>query len=294
MPDDPQDDHRAGDSVPRTAPRAVVALLLAFALRLGLPFLPVRTEPWFQVAAALAVLAVFFVAALSVAESLAHRPLAAIAVTAVCAALWALSRSHGLPRGALLLWAAGDVSLLAGAVALGAVLSFAAREPKMLLPIGATVAVIDAVGVLSHYGFTARALESHPEVVEALSATIPTIGSAAPALRGIAPIGLGLVGVGDFLFLGMFFAVVTRFGMNARAAAVTAVASCVVGMGAVLVTGGDLPGLPFLVAGCLLPNVKWFRYTRDEIIAMAVAAALVAVICLAMVASGARAIPGGG
>jgi hypothetical protein len=276
------------------AHRACVAILVAFILRLGLPFLPVGGGPVVTVVAGLAVLAAFLVAAFLTAASLARSPLLALAASAGCAVVWGLSRAHLWPEGFLLLRAVGDVGLLAGAAALGALVSFAAREAKMLLPIGATIAVIDTVGVLSRYGFTARVLESHPEVVGALSATIPAIGAATPALHGTTPIGLGLIGVGDFLFLGLFFAVVTRFGMNGRAAAVAAVAACLAAMAIVLVTGGALPGLPFLVVGCLVPNLRWFRYTRDEMVAMAVAAVLVAVICAVMLAAGAGAGPGGG
>jgi len=261
-------------------------------LRAGLPVLPVPAAPAMDIGAALVFIVVVVLLCKELSALACVRPvLAALTAIVLGSVAYSARRACALGIGDSLSGTVGDIALVLCAALAGTVLSFIAREPNLLPPIAATAAAVDMVGVLTRGGFTARVLESHPEVVQALATTVPDIGAASTAvgagLHGVQPsVALAFVGLGDILFLGFFFAAVARFSLDRRWSTVGALAACVLAMALVLTTAGQLPGLPFIVLGCLLPNVRRFRYNRQEVLMLAVGALVVTAICAALVAVG--------
>jgi len=269
---------------------ALAGLLIL--LRAGLPLLPVAASPALDLIGALVFIVVVVLLCAELSAVASARPLLAVLLAAVFGSIAYSAREAGAVRiDGPLPGAVGDLALVLCAILGGTLLSFIAREPNLLPPVAATAAAVDIVGVLTRGGFTARMLEARPEVVHAFAATIPDVGAASTAARaglhGVAPsAALALVGLGDVLFLGFFFAAVARFSLDRRWSTVGALAACVLAMGLVLTTAGQLPGLPFIVVGCLLPNVRRFRYSPQEVLMLAVGALAVTAICAALVAVG--------
>lgn len=306
-----------GSRTPSLVPCLVLAAL-ALILRSAMPYLPVPSHPVTDIIGGM----VYMVVVLATAIELGARPgsnarlatyglLAAGAVFAASAAgsqllgaayleRLASGKVSGFPEGRVpaVLWIIGsvkDVALIIFAVLGGALLSRIARESKLLLPIGVTAAVVDGVGVLYRGGFTAQVLERNPELVQAFAASVPAVGAAGVvATGGVHPgLALGFVGIGDFLFIGFFFAAGVRFCLNFPAARAGVMAASLLAFGLVLLGNAHMPGLPFIVAGAILPNLGHFRYTRQEMVALAIGGLFLVVLCAAMVLWGASAAPTG-
>ncbi len=175
---------------------------------------------------------------------------------------------------------AQDMALLCAAMFGGVSLSRMIRTPNMLGPIGGIIAVIDIWGVLfggpvskimaseAAAPITDKAMTSGPQ--------IGAIGATNPAFS----IPLPQIGVGDFLFLALLLGIIVIHRMNWRTPAWTIW---------LLVSGAllsitflpffpALPGLLFIGAGAVLPNLKYFTYTRDEKFALLWAGVLVLVM----------------
>ena len=174
----------------------------------------------------------------------------------------------------------GDLLLVLMAVFLGIAASRIIRERNMLVPVAVVAAAIDTWGV--YWGFVAEVGKKAPEVVQQFSAAVP--GSAAAGLP--VPL-LSSVGIGDFLFMGLFVGAVYRLHMNPRATLwalfavyllvppAFAAVSAVTGSAAPL-----LPGLLFLSFAVLIANWRQFHFSRAERYALLYAGAVVAAIIL--------------
>jgi hypothetical protein len=147
----------------------------------------------------------------------------------------------------------------------GIALSQIVREAKLLLPLGLVLGLIDIVGAMMPVGFTANVIQSHPEVVKAVSVPVPTFGSLTP---------IGYVGPGDALFLGFFFSVVHRFRMNKTATFWVTYALLTVAMVLVLVFGFNVAALFPMGLAVILANLRYFRYSREETFAMVYASGI--------------------
>ena len=97
--------------------------------------------------------------------------------------------------------------VILAASSLGYAVSLAIRDKNLLLPVVMFAACIDFWTV--NFGPVHTILNRAPEVAAAVSAPIPQAGN--PSLS-LAP----MIGPGDFIFMALVFAVVHRFGMNAR------------------------------------------------------------------------------
>jgi len=77
---------------------------------------------------------------------------------------------------------------------------------------------------------------------------------------------LPAIGIGDYLFLALFLGVLVRFGMNWRASAIWMWAGVSLALLAIelLPFVPALPGLLFLGLGAVVPNLRYFQFTREE------------------------------
>lgn len=291
-----------------------VWIAAALILRIAMPYIPVPAHPLIDLAGGIVYMLVLLAMAIELGARLGpHTRLAVYALLAsavIFAAAMAASEMYAsriaqdlmagriegaiqgrLPAPLWMLVSIKDLSMIVFAVLGGALLSLIAREPKLLLPIAVTAAVVDIVGVMYEGGPTARVLQENPELVQTLAATIPDIGAATPAetggVEGVHPgLALGFIGIGDWLFIGIFFAALTRFDLSFRASKIGAIIASVTAMVLVLLGGLPIPGLPFIAAGCVIPNLHRFRYTRQEKVALAVGGLFVVAICTALILLG--------
>ena len=174
---------------------------------------------------------------------------------------------------------AQDMALLCAATFGGVSLSRIVRTPNMLGPIGGIIAVIDIWGVL--FGGPVSkimASEAAAPITEKAMTAGPQIGAVASDPRFSIP--LPQIGVGDFLFLALLLGIIVIHRMNWRVPAWSIwllVSGALISI-TFLPMIPALPGLLFIGAGAVLPNLKYFTYTRDERFALLWAGVLVLVL----------------
>jgi hypothetical protein len=147
-----------------------------------------------------------------------------------------------------------DLGKILAAAGIGAALSAGIREPNILVPAGLFAAFADFVVV--NFGTVHHALQSEKgqKVVEAVSAKVPAVHRALPALT---------IGPADFLFLGVFLACAARFGLGLErnawllAAVLTASLLLVPLIGAV-------PALAPMSLAFVIANRRAFKMSREE------------------------------
>jgi hypothetical protein len=182
-----------------------------------------------------------------------------------------------LLAGNLVMTLLGAFFLAIAATLCGALISRIIRERNLLVPVTVVAAVVDTLGV--YWGPVRWISEKAPEVAEQLSAAVP--GAAGP---GAPEWLLAAVGIGDFLFMGLFVAAVYRLGMDGRRTLWASFAALLAVPVTFAVAGlPALPGLPFLGAAVLVANWRHFRFSRSEKFALLYGGMAVAVaVCLAL------------
>lgn len=171
-------------------------------------------------------------------------------------------------------WALRDLGLICFAVSLGYTISPMIREPGILLPVAVFSAIVDFWSV--NFGPLAVLLESKQEVVEAAAVQIPAVGVAAP---------ISMIGVGDYVFLTLFFAVLHRFGMNVSGTFRLGFVLLTITMLLVLFVPGmeAVPALVPIAAAVVAANGRYLRLKRNELVyVVAVGTVLVAVLALSV------------
>ncbi len=159
-----------------------------------------------------------------------------------------------------------SLALLCVATFAGSLLARLIRYPNMLGPIGAAVALIDIWGVLFG-GIVSQLLTNkatQPIAAKAMTAG-PKLGAASAARTGYS-IELPAIGVGDFLFIALFLSVLVNLAMNWRTSArlMWVLVSLALLSIQLLPFVPFLPGLLFIGAAAVLPNWKYFIFTREE------------------------------
>jgi hypothetical protein len=277
---------------------------LLLVLGLVMPFIPVATM-WASVVGAVALTTISVIAVVQFAVQLTRRPLSRLAIWvafALTLGLWALLDNIVLPRVGAPLWATlrsgqqptpdvqlpliavrtvVDLSLMSAAVFGGWLLSKLINEPGMIAPICGVIAMIDVWGVLFG-GIVAQLLDKAPTVANKAMASLPTMGAASAATREeffVAPLS---VGVGDYLFLGFLFAALHQNGMNWRGAAKWVTPLILFALLGILAGLPHMPGLLFIGLGVAIPNVKFFRFTPEEKIALVWAGVFVFVLTIGL------------
>ena len=188
-----------------------------------------------------------------------------------------------------------DMALLSGAVFGGNALSRLIRAPNMLGPIGFVIALIDIWGVLLG-GIVSQLLEN--KATQGIAAQAMTSGPQIGAVGAAKPefsIPLPAIGVGDFLFLSLLLGIIIAHRMNWRTPtwAIWLLVSGAL-LGITFLPGiPALPGLLFIGAGAVLPNLRFFTYTREEKFALLYAGGFVLVLTVALYFGFKAALPSG-
>lgn len=261
---------------------AVLAVILYVLLKLVTPLIPVplhpvNPAPWvmLQVLVTLAFMALQMWVPWTLWQ-VRPAPKRAIVLMLMSAVAWVGMKYLGAPHRGWskhhhqeMLWISAplaDLFLTASLAWLGGLIALIVREAKILLPIGVVAAIIDVVGAMLPKGFTANMIAKHPNVVQSVSVSVPTVGSLYP---------MTIMGTGDALFLGFFFATVIRFGMNGRGSFWLTYALLTLSMLLVLAYGFPIGALMPMGIAMLTANFRYFKYSREETFAMLYAGVIV-------------------
>ncbi len=165
----------------------------------------------------------------------------------------------------LYLGAASGIAFIFVCVLGGRLLSRLLRDRNILLPV-AVVAILADVFTVA-IGPTAKALEHAPKLVEKFSVGLPEAGSAAgPAgAKGLAM--LASMGIGDFVFLALFFTAAARFGFSLRRGGGIIAGLVCFALAAYLLLPPVIPGiplLPFIAGGFLIAYAGRFNLSKTE------------------------------
>lgn len=179
-----------------------------------------------------------------------------------------------VPLLASFLMALSSLLMMLSAASLGYLVSFIAREPNILLPIGLFAAMVDFWGV--NWGPVSKVIAKAPQVVSAVSVPIhsPVLG-----------LPTTTIGVGDFVFMAFFFGILYRFSMNIKGAFWLGYTLLLLSMAVVMVSSISVPALVPMAIAVLAMNIRWFRLSPGEtrstaIVGVLLAAALIAVTVL--------------
>jgi hypothetical protein len=160
-----------------------------------------------------------------------------------------------------------DTLILAAALLLGSSISGLIRHANLLPPVAIVLTIVD-IWTVWLGGFVARIQQKAQEgvviaqrVIEAATVKMPTVATAQ-----YARVGIPVIGIGDLFFAAFLFALLWKFGLNARSAFFLSVVFVIFGLmlAQLPFVPFGVPGLPFIVLAILLPNLKSFRYTPEE------------------------------
>jgi hypothetical protein len=163
--------------------------------------------------------------------------------------------------------AIADSLILAAALLLGSSISGLIRHANLLPPVAIVLTVVD-IWTVWLGGFVARIQQKAQEgvviaqrVIEAATVKMPTVATAQ-----YAHVGIPVIGIGDLFFAAFLFALLWKFGLNARSAFFLSIVFVIFGLmlAQLPFVPFGVPGLPFIVLAILLPNLKSFRYTPEE------------------------------
>ena len=270
-----------GDAPTPDAKLWLIPLAVLLLVQFGAPFVPVPNAAVALVGIVLLTL-IFIGAVVAFSLGVARQRLPLPVILAGCAASalvykgvdLALARS---PSGAQ----AHSLALLFLATFFGLLVARIIRHANMIGPIGVMVALIDIWGVLFG-GIVSQLLanKSTQAIAGHAMASGPRLGAANAKFH----LALPAIGIGDYLFLALFLGVLVRFGMNWRASAIWMWAGVSLALLAIVLLPfvPALPGLLFLGAGAVLPNLRYFRFTRDERFALLYAGVFVLLLTVAL------------
>jgi hypothetical protein len=152
------------------------------------------------------------------------------------------------------------------AASIGCAVSERVKDKNLLLPVVMFAAYIDFWTVTR--GPVATLLKKAPDLAQALSAPIPL-----PGAGTFTPVSM--VGPGDFLFMGLVFAAVSRLKMDTVRNYWFVFAAMTIGMlSVVLGLLSLLPALVVLAIAVVAANWREFKLSKQEIISIAIVGAL--------------------
>lgn len=177
-----------------------------------------------------------------------------------------------------------DLAMVSGATFAGSLLARLIRHPNMIGPIGFAIALIDIWGVLFG-GIVSQLLSNkatQPLAERAMAAgpKMGTVGAARPEFS----LEIPSIGVGDFLFIALLLSVLVNLAMNWKTSArlMWIFVSFALLSIAFLPWFPHLPGLVFIAGAVVVPNWKYFRFTREEQFALLYAGIFVLILTIGL------------
>lgn len=166
--------------------------------------------------------------------------------------------------------ALAQVGLVLWTLGLGASISLLVLDKNLIFPITIFLALIDIFLVLTPVGLTRQVMQAAPQVLQNVGLSVPEPAAVAKTGR-VAQ--LAHVGPADLIFIGMFFAALHRFGVDAKRTLKVLLPTLAGYLLVVVFLGGfklgrfELNALPALVpigVVVLLANLREFKLSRDE------------------------------
>lgn len=148
-----------------------------------------------------------------------------------------------------------QLSLVLLAISLGYMVSFIVREPNILLPAAVCAAFVDYWNVTM--GPLGQMLEKRPDIVEKVAVHVPAMATGMP---------LVMIGMGDIVFLALFFGVLFRFSMNVNGAFWLGFILLTISL-FVAMLGIPIPALVPMGIAILAANARHFKLKREELFA---------------------------
>lgn len=273
---------RWSDEKPFSSPLFWLALLLF--LKLIAPFVPVPNYVFAVLSSATFTVGYVITVVMLVAQVLRH-PMnltARIAWLVLALAVWsalsfgavswsqtafqsAFKAANGRPGVGVLALANAlsvgiDASLLCAAALGGSLVAQLISSPNLLGPLCGLLAMLDVWFVLFQ-GIASQMIKSAPAYAAKVTASAPAVGAAGNSHFAVSPVGIGAA---DYLFIGFFFAIMHRFGMNWRASTKWMIVLVAGALLAVMLGIVALPGLLFIGLASAIPNKSFFEYSKDE------------------------------
>jgi len=174
---------------------------------------------------------------------------------------------HAAAPARLVLQTLRELFFILAAVGLGSLVAYGIRDRNILLPAAVFAAFADYVVV--NYGLVHWALTTPGKgqrALNAMSAQVPSLHPGLPVLT---------VGFADFLFLSIFFACVYRFRLRLRETFIAFFLLLSLSFWVVIRYGAAVPALAPMALGFVAANFRCFKLSREEMQAMAAAAAIV-------------------
>jgi hypothetical protein len=168
-----------------------------------------------------------------------------------------------------------DISRIVAAASLGYLVSFALRDKNIVLPISAFAAYFDIWTVT--WGPTRQMVSKAPQIVQAVSASIPMPGGHGRSVSFIGP--------ADFVFLAVFFGAIYRLKMNAVRTFWFVFPLLSISM--LIVNSTDYfpnTGIPALVPmsiGIIAANYKHVKFDKQEKWSLAIVSVILALALVA-------------
>lgn len=157
-------------------------------------------------------------------------------------------------------------------VGLGAGLALLLKDKNMLLPVAIFLALFDIFLVFTPVGFVQQLMKSHPKLLPAMAHQIPQIATK-PQETGV-PVGtFAYIGPADFLFMGMFFVAVFRFGMRSKETFRWLLFALALYIPLALLLG-PVPLLVPIGLAVLIVNLREFKMNTEEKLSTAIVAAI--------------------
>jgi hypothetical protein len=191
--------------------------------------------------------------------------------------LFASVLGRSLP--ALICLSFAQIGLICWCVGLGGLLGTKLKDLNLLVPVTIFLGCFDLFLVFAPVGPTRIIMEAAPKVLPTIGYAIPKLVNA-PTAAPIEP--FAVVGPADFVFMAMFFIALYRFDMRPRQTLIALVPTLLayLALSALL---GAIPLLPPIAVVVLVVNWRCFTMNKEE----KLSTALVAVICILLVAWGA-------
>lgn len=149
-----------------------------------------------------------------------------------------------------------QLMLMLLAVFLGVTISYIIRERNLLLPVVIVAALVDFWNV--YVGPLGHVVATRPDIIDKVTVRMP-----APAPGMPVP----MIGMGDFVFLGLYLSVIFRYGMRVKGTFWLGYALMTITMLAVLTIGLPVPALVPMALAVIIANVGLFKLKREEMLA---------------------------
>ena len=277
--------------------KALLWLMFLVALKLVAPFLPVNSRVAAQVLSSVFTLAyaIVLIGFISQTMRLQMTLVRRIGALLVFAMLWYLADtlwktplniqwesgrnpSLGFAFSVQIARLVVDVLLVCAAMLLGSLVAQIFSAPNTLAPFCAFCLLLDVWFVMFN-GIAQQIAVNAPAYAAKVSAAVPTVGAATTS-RYI-PDAVG-IGAADYLLWGLVFAVMHRFAMNWRASARWMVLLIGGSLLAVNAGIGMLPGFVSIALSTALPNLSFFKFTREERFALLYAGGFIVLLTIGL------------